>query len=185
MVEYSRITDEFDFKNLLDLQAKNHKINLTEETMDSQGFVTVRHTLQDLISMHAIEPSIIATNHHELVGYIIAMTIESRKAIDTLAPMFELFEKLTFENKKLSAYKYMVVGQVCVDESQRGHGVFDNMYQYYRKCFVDKYDFAITEISTKNLRSMRAHERVGFRTLVKYTDQNELDWNVVIWDWKE
>jgi RimJ/RimL family protein N-acetyltransferase len=46
-----------------------------------------------------------------------------------------------------------------------------------------KYDFVITEIATHNTRSLRAHEKVGFRLLHNYTDATD-EWDVVLWNWQ-
>jgi RimJ/RimL family protein N-acetyltransferase len=47
----------------------------------------------------------------------------------------------------------------------------------------DSYDFVITEIATRNTRSIRAHEKVGFQLLHRFKDDKE-EWDVVIWDWR-
>jgi hypothetical protein len=57
------------------------------------------------------------------------------------------------------------------------------LYQKHREEFRDKYDFAVTEISTANYRSLRAHERVGFKTISVFKDAVD-EWNVVLWDRK-
>ena len=44
------------------------------------------------------------------------------------------------------------------------------------------FDFCLTEVSTRNLRSMQAHEKVGFRIIHTFKDENE-EWNILLWDW--
>jgi L-amino acid N-acyltransferase YncA len=76
------------------------------------------------------------------------------------------------------------MGQICVDKAYRGKGVFELLYQKHREIFEKSYDFIVTEISTRNTRSLRAHEKVGFKTIHTYRDSMD-EWNVVVWDWRE
>ena len=56
------------------------------------------------------------------------------------------------------------------------------MYQHYRNIYAPKYELILTEIATRNQRSIRAHYRVGFETLVRFKTDKE-EWEIVIWDW--
>jgi RimJ/RimL family protein N-acetyltransferase len=71
-----------------------------------------------------------------------------------------------------------------VARDYRGQGVFDACYRAYKSFFEKKYQFAVTEISTKNLRSVRAHTRIGFREVHRYMAPEQGEWSVVLWDWK-
>jgi L-amino acid N-acyltransferase YncA len=97
--------------------------------------------------------------------------------------MFDMFEQVEFQNKKIASYRYIIVGQVCVSEGYRGKGILDNCYAMYRDCFHHKYDFAITEIATRNQRSLNAHKRIGFETIHEYAAPNGEEWNIVVWNW--
>ena len=56
------------------------------------------------------------------------------------------------------------------------------LYQQHRKSYSHKYDLLVAKISTKNHRSLKAHEKVGFETVV--IEKDDLDeWAVVVWDW--
>jgi hypothetical protein len=75
------------------------------------------------------------------------------------------------------------MGQVCIDKQYRRTGLFDQLYQKHKEIYGSQFDFIVTEVSTRNLRSLRAHERVGFETLNTY--QDELDeWSVILWNWQ-
>ena len=75
------------------------------------------------------------------------------------------------------------VGQVCVDKAWRGQGILDHCYATYREQYRNKYDFAITEIAGGNLRSLKAHRRIGFKEINKYVSPDKTEWIVVLWDW--
>ena len=90
---------------------------------------------------------------------------------------------MLFRGKPVSAYNYLVVGQVCVDKDYRGRRILDECYAAYRNIFSKSYDFAITEIDCRNLRSIKAHKRIGFTELHTYASTDKKEWSVVIWDW--
>jgi hypothetical protein len=184
MVVYTTSKTDKELLQILELQQSNLAVNLTHAQITSQGFVTVTHSFDVLKKMNDIEQSIIAKDHDRVVGYLLAMTKHSKLTIPVLIPMFAAFDKLKYRNKKISDYNYILVGQACVAEDYRGQGVFDNCYTEYKKYFKEKYDFAITEISKKNKRSINAHKRVGFDTIHEYIDPDGENWNIVLWDWK-
>jgi hypothetical protein len=174
-----------DLEGILDLQWANHKTVVDEATMESQGFVTVRHTIEQLDAMHSIESSTIAVSDDEkVVAYIIAMTKKSRQLIPVLIPMFDLFDSLIYQGKSIDDYEYMVIGQVCVDKDYRGRSIFRQAYEGYRSAFKGRYDFCITEIDLNNTRSMQAHKNIGFETIHKYKDIYGIEWAIVVWDWE-
>ncbi|HEV8504802.1 MAG TPA: hypothetical protein VGQ53_05365 [Chitinophagaceae bacterium] len=113
------------------------------------------------------------------------MTRQSRCDIPVLVPMFELFDTISYNNKKISEYNYLVVGQVCIDKAWRGQGILDHCYAAYKEHYQAKYDFAITEIAAANLRSLNAHKRIGFKEIKIYESPDKTKWSVVLWDWKE
>jgi hypothetical protein len=179
------VTREEELQGILSLQQRNLAMHLTPEEIRSQGFVTVIHTLDDLTGMNLIEPSVIAKSGHQVIGYVLAMTSKSIQDILILEPMFALFEKIMFNGQPIASYAYMVVGQVCIEKDFRGMGVLEAMYKTYRSCFQDRYDFAITEIATNNIRSIRAHQRIGFQGIYTYVAPDGEQWEIVLWNWRK
>jgi predicted GNAT family N-acyltransferase len=175
-------TDQ-DLRQILDLQKLNLPQSLSPEEIGREGFVTVSHSFEDLKKMNSYEQSVIAKEDDRVAAYLLAMTEKSKEDIPILVPMFEVFNEINYREKKISAYNYLVVGQVCVAKEFRGKRILDECYQEYKRRFEKKYDFAITEIAQKNLRSMKAHERIGFKTIHQYQEENGTDWNIVVWDW--
>jgi hypothetical protein len=133
--------------------------------------------------MNDIEQHIICKDNEKVVAYILAMTAKSKNDIPVLFPMFEIFNKIIYKGKPVADYDYMVVGQVCVHKNYRGQGIFDRCYEAYRNCFKNRYQFAITEIASANLRSINAHKRIGFSEIYAYTAPDLKEWSVVIWSW--
>ena len=184
MIVYTTAQTDEEIVQILELQKKNLPQNLTNEQITTQGFVTVDHSFDILKKMNTTEQSIIAKNNDSVIGYLLAMTREARNDIPVLIPMFEAFNNVVYNNKKISEYKYIVVGQVCIAKAWRGQGILDDCYTAYKKHFRNKYDFAITEIHIKNKRSINAHYRIGFNSIHIYQDPKGDEWNVVLWDWR-
>ena len=169
-----------DLQGILDLQQQNHLSKV--EALDD-GFLFVRHNLEVLTKMQAFAPQVICKDGDEVVAFTLAMTVDCKGDVPELIPMFNIFDQIPFRGKKVSDFKYIVVGQVCVGQNHRGMGVFDKNYQTYKETFQDNFDFAITEISTRNPRSIRAHARIGFREIHQYTDPTGENWSIVVWEW--
>lgn len=171
-----------DLKQILQLQRENLPDNIDAIEMQSQGFVTIHHDLNTLQQMHRLAPSVIIKNDSSVIAYALTMLKECRQLIPDLEPMFVLFDKLSWENKPLKDYRYYVMGQICIAKAFRGQGLFEQLYQQHKKIYNTQYDLFITEISVRNHRSLRAHEKIGFKKI--HTHQDELDnWKVVAWDW--
>ncbi|MDQ6608800.1 MAG: GNAT family N-acetyltransferase [Bacteroidota bacterium] len=183
MIIYTTATSQEDLDGILQLQKANLPINLTPEEMAAQGFLTVVHSLSDLRKMNELEQHVIAKDNDKVVAYLLAMTAKSKGEIPILAPMFKSFDTLFFNEKPVADHNYIVVGQVCVNKFYRGRGILDNCYATFKQNFQSKYDFAITEIATKNPRSLNAHKRIGFINLCTYAAPDGVEWQVVIWNW--
>jgi L-amino acid N-acyltransferase YncA len=186
MTIYTTAESKSDLKGILSLQKENLAQGLTRDEIKSQGFVTVCHSYDQLKKMNDHENHVIAKDNDKVVAYVLAMTQHSRFDIPILLPMFEAFGAISYKGKKITDYNYLIVGQVCIDKAYRGQGLFDNCYAAYKKHFRQKYDFAITEIASTNLRSLNAHKRVGFQEVHSYMapDSDKTQWIVVVWDWK-
>lgn len=182
MIQASLANTIQDLQQILQLQKENHATNISETELQSQGFVTLKHDLKTLEQMHNLSPSVIIKEDHNVVAYALTMLQECRQLIPDLEPMFALLDKLNWKEKPLSDYSFYVMGQVCVAKQYRGRGFFDELYRHHKEIYNQQFDLLITEIATRNHRSIRAHERVGFKTI--HIHRDELDeWAVVAWDW--
>jgi predicted GNAT superfamily acetyltransferase len=183
MIYFITITSDVEIREVIALQKMNLAQNLSKEQLASQGFVTVVHSFETLKKMNDTEASIVAKDDQKVIAYLLAMTNASKNDIPVLVPMFDAFDKVVYNNKKIASFHYIVVGQVCVAEGYRGTGILDDCYDAYKSHFENKYDFAITEIHKNNTRSIRAHARIGFELVHSYKDADGNDWDIVIWDW--
>lgn len=179
-VRYTHAQSEADLAAILELQRINLKTNLSEATKAQQGFLTTQHHYTELAQMAQQTPQLLAKEGDVLAGYALAMLPSMARLVPDLVPMFEVLDQIPWKGGTLADARYYMMGQVCVAESHRGQGVFEGLYQAHRAYYASRYDLLITEISTSNARSQRAHERVGFRTIHTHTDQADT-WNMVVW----
>jgi GNAT superfamily N-acetyltransferase len=177
------VTSTSELEQILELQRANLVSGLPDSEKREQGFVTVVHTLELLQAMHQEAPSIIMKDEGKVVAYALTMLPACRDLIPELVPMFSNMDNLTWQGKPLNEYSFYVMGQICVDKAYRGRGLFDVLYQKHKEVYSPDHDLMVTEIATRNTRSMRAHERVGFKTINIYRDELD-EWAVVVWDWK-
>jgi GNAT superfamily N-acetyltransferase len=177
------VTATEELQQILRIQQENLLENIDDSEMRSQGFVTLHHDLETLERMHQLAPSVIIKDSDIVVAYALTMLKECRHLIPDLEPMFALLDKLSWKNKPLNSYRFYVMGQVCVAKAYRGQGLFEQLFEYHKKIYQSQFDLFVTEISVRNHRSLRAHEKVGFKTI--HTHRDNLDeWVVVAWDWK-
>ena len=177
------VTTPEELKEIVELQTQNLKQNIGSEEMKSQGFVTMTHNIDVLKQMNDLAPSVLAKEGDQLAGYALTMLKECRNLVPDLNSMFDLLDDLKWKGKELRQYQFYVMGQICVSLPFRGKGVFETLYDYHRKIYSPKFDFIVTEVATRNTRSMRAHEKVGFKIIHQHRDEID-EWAVVLWDWQ-
>lgn len=170
-----------DLDGILSLQRDNLAPNLPADLAESEGFVTVVHTRDVLERMHALAPSVVARSGDAIVGYALTMPLECRHFLPILEPMFRMLETLEYRAAPLRSIPHYVMGQICVARSFRGKGLFDAMYAEHVTEFADRFQLVVTEVSRRNGRSLRAHERTGFEVLADYRDATD-DWAVLALD---
>lgn len=176
-------TTAHDFEGILSLQQQNLYTSISQEQQEQQGFVFAEHNLELLHTMAAELPQVVAIADNKVVGYNLAMTANMKHILPSIIPMFEAFENCMYKDKPVTAYKYIVGGQVCVDQNFRGHGLLSKLYHTTKDLVATDYECCVTEISARNLLSLKIHQRMGFEVVGTYHDSVE-QWNVVLWDFE-
>ena len=174
---------EHDLQQILALQKANLAEQISETELQQEGFVTVKHDLKLLKALNEPNPHIIAKLGEEVIGYALVMSAEKADTVPVLIPMFEQIEKLTFEGQRLGAGRYVVMGQICIAKAYRGQGLFKALYLHMQACLQAQFPYVITEVSDRNKRSLRAHQKVGFHPLEIYNDPSGERWHLLLWDW--
>ncbi len=177
------VDSEKELLQILEIQKSNHYDNIPLETQNSNGFVTVKHNLELINKMNSKAKQIIATENNVVVGYALVMLKEFKNFIPALVPMFTLFNTVKYKKNTISSYNYYVMGQVCIADSHKGKGVFKKLYAKHKEAYSQEFDFCVTEVSSNNIPSMKAHLKVGFKTVHTYKHIND-EWNILIWNWE-
>jgi GNAT superfamily N-acetyltransferase len=172
---------EQHFEQILHLQSQNLISAISEGQQALRGFVFAEHTIPLLKMMADHLPQVIALSNGRVVGYNLAMPASMKNTMPSLVPMFMEFERSQYQGKLLTKYHFIVGGQVCVDKDFRGQGLLRRLYHETRDRLPPGYQLCVTEVSSRNVVSLKAHEKMGFEVVSTYRDGKEL-WKVVVWD---
>jgi GNAT superfamily N-acetyltransferase len=174
---YKRASNLDELEQIRTLQLQNNTENISSEEKLQEGFVTVQHSVALLEQMNSACAHIIAKDNDIVVGFALVMLSAFRNEIKVLIPMFERIDELVPKDKT-----YVVMGQICVDKNYRKQGIFRGLYHFYKEELQHQFDYLITEVAAINLRSMQAHEAVGFKIIDTYQEDG-IVWNIMLWDW--
>ncbi len=172
MLIFTQTSTQTELHQILELQQQNLPKGLSDEEKKQEGFVTVEHDFETLFKMHEIHPHIIAKYNNKVVGYALSMSTVFKDSIPVLIPMFTELEKLNINQN------FIIMGQVCVDKEHRGKGIFRGLYDKMSAVFTGKYSSIITEIDAENIRSINAHNAIGFKTICEYPAHDQV-WEIV------
>ena len=178
-IVYDIARNQRDLQQIQQLQLENLPDALTEEEAHHQGFVTIRHDLDLLEEMNQPYPHIVARVNDKIIGYTLVMLRSMADRIPLLIPMFREIDQTYFADQLLGAGSYVVMGQVCIEKAFRGRGVFAGLYREMGQQLSENFDYIITEVSVRNQRSMRAHEKVGFKRIKQYSAGGD-DWVILL-----
>lgn len=181
--EITEAQSKQDLTEILQLQANNHRDRLSEVEKQKNGFLSVKHDPAVLEAMNHKVPQIIAKANGRVVGFAMVMLESFSDAVPELRPLFETLRKISYKGKKITEYQYYVMGQICVDEKYRSLGMVDKLYQKHKEIYSGRFEICVTEIASGNIRSMKAHQRVGFEIVHTFRDATD-EWNIVVWNWK-
>lgn len=171
-----------DLYSILKLQQKNLASSVSREEALEQGFVTVEHDFELLKRMNTPFPHVIAKASDEVIGYTLVMLPHMRYEIPVLEAMFDQIDNMMYKGHLLSNTRYFIMGQVCISKDYRGLGVFKGLYHEMADRMTADFDYIVTEISLGNLRSINAHQKVGFETIKEYRAEDGEDWLIALWE---
>jgi GNAT superfamily N-acetyltransferase len=172
-----------DLERIVELQRLNLLDTLTGDLRESEGFVTMKYTVQELQLMRGDYRHVVAKFDDVVIGYALVMVKECRASFPFLDDMFQHAEVAVFSGHPMQKSAYFFMGQICVDQAFRGKGIFRKLYETLRGQMRADFDFVVTEVSIKNTRSMRAHQKVGFLEITDGSGDAS-EWRVIAWDWR-
>lgn len=184
MLQAVLVTTKEELQQINALNQQNLKQNITTEERDKEGFLTWLYPLPLLEQMQNLAPSVVVKNKDIIAGYALTTLKEAAPFHPDLQNMFESLSHLQYNGRPLFSYSFYCMGQICVAKEYRGMGIVKSLYQKHKEAYGQQFDLLVTEISTSNLRSQKAHEKIGFKTIYTYSDAKD-EWNVVVWDWQQ
>ena len=176
------VTSKEELLQIHQLNQRNLKNNIGIEERNKEGFVSWLYPLDLLEKMHAIAPSIIVKEDKKIVGYALVALQEMIGFHRDLQILFTHLGSIQYKHRPLSDFSFYCMGQICVDKDYRGQGIVKKLYDEHKAVYSERFQILVTEISTSNHRSLRAHEKIGFKTIYTYRDALD-EWDVVVWDW--
>jgi len=179
MVQVKLIETPDEILGILNLQKENLKESVSKDERQTEGFVTVEHSLETLMKMNIVESQVIAVENERIIGYALVLSNSLRNEIEILKPLFNTIDSLTYKSKTISDYSYYVMGQICIAKEFRGKGIFKQLYNKHLDMFSSKYDLCITEVSSSNTRSLNAHLNYGFDIIKTYADKTDT-WCILV-----
>ncbi|MDE3144232.1 MAG: GNAT family N-acetyltransferase [Bacteroidota bacterium] len=182
MIIIKRVASNGELEGIKKLQSENLNTNISAEEAASQGFLSAVYSVEFLKIMHDASPSVIAVDEDVVVGYALVSTKEIRHHHDLLADLFNAIDKINYQGVSLKEANYVVVGQLCVAKNYRGRGLVQQMYQHFRDCLQNEFDYCLTDVAKANPRSLKAHLTTGFEIINTLT-YGGISWDVVMWDW--
>ena len=173
MISYKQAETREELIEILDLQLRNLPDSISAQERSAEGFVTVRHELDILQDMNEKCPHSLAIKDDKLIGYALSMHPDFSRSIQILKPMFRVIDEVIPDS-----VTYLVMGQICIDKPFRRQGIFKGLYSFMKEKFKNEFDWIITEVDTKNQRSLLAHKNIGFKQLYSYSCSGT-DWELI------
>lgn len=183
MFEVTTVSSSNELHQIHSLNLVNLRQRLSDSEKSTEGFVTWLYSLELLEKMHQLAPSVIVKFENKVIGYALTTLQESSNFHADLDAMFLHLKHVLYQERSLYSYHYYCMGQICIDKKFRGQGIVNLLYQEHKRKYGQLYDFILTEISTNNPRSLKAHLKIGFVIIDTYTDDKD-EWHVVVWNWE-
>lgn len=156
-----------DIDNLLALQEQYLVTNL-DESAKKDGFVTTRFTPEQVTELILKEGAVIAEKDNAIAGYAFAGSWPFFSQWPIFPYMVSQFPEIDINN----SFQY---GPICIDQSHRGSGLLQQLFEAIQNAMLDKYTQGITFINKANNRSFIAHtQKLNLAVMGQFSyNQNE------------
>lgn len=188
MIEICTASVQEDFEGIKKLQEANLRHNLSPSEAMKEGFVTAEYSVEFLDKMSRIYPAAIAKAGGSVVGYALIVSKELRGEHALLDDMMDVIDNIQLKDTSLTCFQshpYVLCGQLCIAQGYRGKNLAMQLYNCLRsvvQSISPEIHFCLTEVAHDNKRSLRAHEKCGFK-VVKTHSFGGTGFDIVLWDW--
>lgn len=168
-----KVAELSDINNVLELHYK-YQIDSINENNKKDGFVTTPFTKQELTDLITNERGLfIAINKGKVVAYVMAASWEFWSVWPMFQHMIKNLKNKEYLGQILSTKNSYQYGPVCIDESVRGTGVLELIFDFAREKMSKKYPILVTFINKANPRSYEAHTRkLGLKVINEFEFDN-------------
>lgn len=169
----TRIGHQNDLPGILSLQERYLYRNMNDLERE-KGFVTTPFTtaqLEDILQQNGI---FIAENEDKIiVAYAFAGSWKYFEQWEIFNFMVSRFPTLSFHGSPITTENSFQYGPVCIEESYRGKGLLNQLFEEMRMEFVKKYPISITFINKVNVVSEKAHtKKLGWEKIDEFEFNN-------------
>ncbi len=171
---------ERDIHGIKKLQQQNIKRERDPQEMLREGFVTIEYSIEELHALSGEGNHVVIKQSDTVCGYALYVPRKSFVVREDLGHLSQIAVRNYGEG-----HTWCIMGQVCVGSILRGKGYFRKMYHFMRDAYRDNHGGILTDISSKNPRSLSAHMSVGFHVLDTYLDEVGVEWHIVAWPWSK
>jgi hypothetical protein len=159
---------ETDIDDILELQARNLYVNLSEAER-VEGFVTTPFTIEQIKTLLHQTGAFVVEKEGKVVGYAFAGNWDFFSQWSIFPYMISRFPQLDFHSTQLTARNTFQYGPVCIDQAFRGSGVFPQLFEMMRSSFSTRFPIGVTFINKANPRSFAAHtQKLGLEVIDEF-----------------
>lgn len=155
IIGYRRAQPE-DYSAILDLQAANFIANLSEEER-TRGFLSAQFTPGQTARIAKDLGTTVAVVDDQVAGFLCAFRNEFATGSPVIAKMLESYDRMTFEDRPLSAFKSYIYGPVCIGREYRGRGLLRGLYEAQKKDLAGQFEIGVAFVARTNPHSLNAH----------------------------
>jgi L-amino acid N-acyltransferase YncA len=158
---YRRATDT-DYSDMIRLQEDNLLQNLSKEQL-ADGFLATRYESHQFKRINTELAIVVAVADTKVVGYLCAKCFSYAVEFPVLRALINHMTARRVNNVSINAETTFIYGPVCVAREVRGKGVVAGMWKTMQEIAATRYKAAILFIADTNIRSLRAHEKLGMQ----------------------
>jgi len=158
-----------DIEGVLALH-KKYQLDTIKEEDKKDGFVTTTFSKDELYKLIIEEKGLfIGIKKNVIVAYVMSASWEFWSKWSMFVFMIEDLKNCTYKNVKLTRTNSYQYGPICIDKSVRGSGVLEKIFAYALERMSHRFEYLVTFVNKKNLRSFEAHKRkLGLEILKEF-----------------
>ncbi|MBQ4833145.1 GNAT family acetyltransferase [Pseudoalteromonas sp. MMG010] len=150
-----------------------YQVDSINEEDKADGFITTAFTKTHLSNLIEHESGLfIAVLDNKIVAYAMAASWQFWSQWPMFQFMIENLHDSQLEGLEMNVANSYQYGPVCVDKSVRGHGVFEQVFNYSLEQMSKRYPILVTFINKINPRSYQAHTKKTPLVVIKEFEFN-------------